>query len=74
MEKQHKYVTFQLFRVKRQGAFFLFQALGGCISGSIKVVSQIRTLHHVLGGTLNPVSDFYRAEPPWKDILICYCG
>ncbi|RZB93543.1 Cystathionine gamma-synthase 1, chloroplastic isoform E [Glycine soja] len=28
--------------------------LGGCISGSIKVVSQIRTLHHVLGGTLNP--------------------
>ncbi|KAL2329939.1 hypothetical protein Fmac_017520 [Flemingia macrophylla] len=28
--------------------------LGGCISGSTKVVSQIRTLHHVLGGTLNP--------------------
>ncbi|KAG4922681.1 hypothetical protein JHK82_051657 [Glycine max] len=47
-------------------------ALGGCISGSTKVVSQIRTLHHVLGGTLNPVSAFYRAEPPWKDINAAY--
>ncbi|KAK7374561.1 hypothetical protein VNO80_07992 [Phaseolus coccineus] len=28
--------------------------LGGCISGSTKVVSQIRTFHHILGGTLNP--------------------
>ncbi|CAK7322954.1 unnamed protein product [Dovyalis caffra] len=28
--------------------------LGGCISGSTKVVSEIRNLHHVLGGTLNP--------------------
>ncbi|TKY65160.1 Cystathionine gamma-synthase 1 [Spatholobus suberectus] len=28
--------------------------LGGCISGSAKVVSQIRTLHHILGGALNP--------------------
>ncbi|KAF7803011.1 cystathionine gamma-synthase 1, chloroplastic [Senna tora] len=28
--------------------------LAGCISGSEKLVTQIRTLHHVLGGTLNP--------------------
>ena len=28
--------------------------LGGCISGPDKLVSQIRNLHHVLGGTLNP--------------------
>lgn len=28
--------------------------LGGCISGSQKLVSAIRTMHHVLGGTLNP--------------------
>ncbi|XP_010258325.1 PREDICTED: cystathionine gamma-synthase 1, chloroplastic [Nelumbo nucifera] len=28
--------------------------LGGCISGSAKLVSEIRTLHHILGGTLNP--------------------
>ncbi|KAF5735554.1 putative cystathionine gamma-synthase [Tripterygium wilfordii] len=28
--------------------------LGGCISGSEKVISQIRNLHHVLGGVLNP--------------------
>ncbi|KAK7295391.1 hypothetical protein RJT34_18298 [Clitoria ternatea] len=28
--------------------------LGGCISGSVKLVSQVRTLHHILGGTLNP--------------------
>ncbi|KAK7340568.1 hypothetical protein VNO77_21275 [Canavalia gladiata] len=28
--------------------------LGGCISGSAEVVSQIRNLHHILGGTLNP--------------------
>ncbi|KAJ6734749.1 CYSTATHIONINE GAMMA-SYNTHASE 1 CHLOROPLASTIC-LIKE [Salix purpurea] len=28
--------------------------LGGCISGSTKLISEIRNLHHVLGGTLNP--------------------
>ncbi|GLU01884.1 hypothetical protein SLE2022_191650 [Rubroshorea leprosula] len=28
--------------------------LAGCISGSLELVSQIRNLHHVLGGTLNP--------------------
>lgn len=28
--------------------------IGGCISGSLELVSQIRNLHHVLGGTLNP--------------------
>ncbi|KAK7268219.1 hypothetical protein RIF29_20914 [Crotalaria pallida] len=28
--------------------------LAGCISGSEKLVSQVRILHHVLGGTLNP--------------------
>ncbi|KAF8091447.1 hypothetical protein N665_0445s0032 [Sinapis alba] len=28
--------------------------LGGCICGPLKVVSEIRNLHHVLGGTLNP--------------------
>ncbi|XP_031254133.1 cystathionine gamma-synthase 1, chloroplastic [Pistacia vera] len=28
--------------------------LAGCISGSEKVVTQIRNLHHVLGGALNP--------------------
>ncbi|KAK8607182.1 hypothetical protein V6N13_052926 [Hibiscus sabdariffa] len=28
--------------------------LAGCISGSEKLVTEIRTLHHVLGGTLNP--------------------
>ncbi|KAJ7971004.1 Cystathionine gamma-synthase, chloroplastic-like protein [Quillaja saponaria] len=28
--------------------------IGGCISGSQKLVSEVRNLHHVLGGTLNP--------------------
>ncbi|KAM2683086.1 hypothetical protein EV1_044740 [Malus domestica] len=28
--------------------------LAGCISGSMKLISEIRTLHHVLGGALNP--------------------
>ncbi|KDP27172.1 hypothetical protein JCGZ_19871 [Jatropha curcas] len=28
--------------------------LGGCISGSTKIISEIRNLHHILGGTLNP--------------------
>ncbi|CAF1794264.1 hypothetical protein HID58_069121 [Brassica napus] len=28
--------------------------LGGCICGPLKIVSEIRNLHHVLGGTLNP--------------------
>ncbi|KAK8673602.1 hypothetical protein V6N13_111928 [Hibiscus sabdariffa] len=28
--------------------------LAGCISGPEKLVTEIRTLHHVLGGTLNP--------------------
>ncbi|KAF2299422.1 hypothetical protein GH714_031892 [Hevea brasiliensis] len=28
--------------------------LAGCISGSTKLVSEIRNLHHILGGTLNP--------------------
>ncbi|KAH0973238.1 hypothetical protein GBA52_025811 [Prunus armeniaca] len=27
--------------------------LAGCISGSLKLVSEIRTLHHILGGALN---------------------
>ncbi|KAF3444790.1 hypothetical protein FNV43_RR14483 [Rhamnella rubrinervis] len=28
--------------------------LGGCISGSLKLVSEVRNFHHILGGTLNP--------------------
>ncbi|XP_071713817.1 cystathionine gamma-synthase 1, chloroplastic-like [Rutidosis leptorrhynchoides] len=28
--------------------------LGGCVSGSTEIISQIRNLHHVLGGALNP--------------------
>ncbi|XP_021911865.1 cystathionine gamma-synthase 1, chloroplastic [Carica papaya] len=28
--------------------------LAGCISGSLKLVSEVRNLHHILGGTLNP--------------------
>ncbi|XP_065856463.1 cystathionine gamma-synthase 1, chloroplastic [Euphorbia lathyris] len=28
--------------------------LAGCVSGSTKLVSEVRNLHHVLGGTLNP--------------------
>ncbi|GKU97231.1 hypothetical protein SLEP1_g10400 [Rubroshorea leprosula] len=28
--------------------------LAGCVSGSLELVTQIRNLHHVLGGTLNP--------------------
>ncbi|XP_010463584.1 PREDICTED: cystathionine gamma-synthase 1, chloroplastic-like [Camelina sativa] len=28
--------------------------LGGCICGPLELVSEIRNLHHVLGGTLNP--------------------
>ncbi|KAJ0232567.1 hypothetical protein HA466_0288200 [Hirschfeldia incana] len=28
--------------------------LGGCVCGSMELVSEIRNLHHVLGGTLNP--------------------
>ncbi|XVE68177.1 hypothetical protein DITRI_Ditri09bG0047900 [Diplodiscus trichospermus] len=28
--------------------------LAGCISGSEKLVTEIRNLHHILGGTLNP--------------------
>ncbi|XP_065629768.1 cystathionine gamma-synthase 1, chloroplastic [Quercus suber] len=28
--------------------------LGGCLSGSEKLVTEVRTLHHVLGGALNP--------------------
>ncbi|CAO2816319.1 unnamed protein product [Amaranthus hypochondriacus] len=28
--------------------------LGGCISGSQKLISVIRNMHHILGGTLNP--------------------
>ncbi|XP_022750671.1 cystathionine gamma-synthase 1, chloroplastic-like isoform X2 [Durio zibethinus] len=33
--------------------------LAGCISGSEKLVTEIRTLHHILGGTLNPVRRVY---------------
>ncbi|KAK9750182.1 hypothetical protein RND81_02G178800 [Saponaria officinalis] len=32
--------------------------LGGCISGSKKVISEIRYMHHILGGTLNPTECF----------------
>ncbi|KAF3434699.1 hypothetical protein FNV43_RR21784 [Rhamnella rubrinervis] len=28
--------------------------LGGCISGPLKLISEIRSLHHVFGGTINP--------------------
>ncbi|KAF5791435.1 putative cystathionine gamma-synthase [Helianthus annuus] len=28
--------------------------LGGCVSGSTDIVSQVRIVHHVLGGTINP--------------------
>ncbi|VVA96112.1 unnamed protein product [Arabis nemorensis] len=33
--------------------------LAGCICGSLKVVSEIRNLHHVLGGTLNPNASYF---------------
>lgn len=39
--------------------FFLLQVLGGCLSGSENLVTEVRTLHHVLGGALNPVRHFY---------------
>ncbi|KAK9741096.1 hypothetical protein RND81_03G081100 [Saponaria officinalis] len=32
--------------------------LGGCISGSKKVISEIRYMHHILGGTLNPNASY----------------
>ncbi|KAJ0243556.1 hypothetical protein HA466_0195950 [Hirschfeldia incana] len=32
--------------------------LAGCISGSMKLVSEIRTMHNLLGGTLSPVNIF----------------
>ncbi|KAL9271627.1 Cystathionine gamma-synthase 1, chloroplastic-like protein [Drosera capensis] len=32
--------------------------LGGCISGSEALVSKIRNMHHVFGGTLNPNASF----------------
>ena len=41
----------------------LFQVLGGCISGPEKLVTQVCNLHHVLGGTLNPVIHFCIALP-----------
>ncbi|KAI3785239.1 hypothetical protein L1987_44354 [Smallanthus sonchifolius] len=28
--------------------------IAGCVSGSTEIVSQVRNVHHVLGGTLNP--------------------
>ncbi|KAF8399516.1 hypothetical protein HHK36_015382 [Tetracentron sinense] len=28
--------------------------LAGCISGSLKVLSPVRTMHHIMGGALNP--------------------
>ncbi|CAN7035075.1 unnamed protein product [Brassica oleracea var. botrytis] len=33
--------------------------LAGCISGSMKLVSEIRIMHNLLGGTLSPVSRVY---------------
>nr|XP_009775846.1 PREDICTED: cystathionine gamma-synthase, chloroplastic-like isoform X2 [Nicotiana sylvestris] len=33
--------------------------LAGCISGPLKLVSEIRNLHHILGGALNPVRHVY---------------
>ncbi|XP_050913883.1 cystathionine gamma-synthase 1, chloroplastic isoform X1 [Lathyrus oleraceus] len=36
--------------------------IGGCISGSAKLISEIRILHHILGGVLNPVSHFYKPD------------
>lgn len=33
------------------------QVLGGCISGSEKLISKIRLYHHVIGGVINPVSE-----------------
>lgn len=32
--------------------------LGGCISGSLKLISVIRNMHHILGGTLNPNASY----------------
>ncbi|KAK9107500.1 hypothetical protein Syun_023511 [Stephania yunnanensis] len=32
--------------------------IAGCISGSMEVVSKVRKLHHVLGGTLNPNASY----------------
>lgn len=34
----------------------LFQVLAGCVSGPLSLISEIRILHHILGGALNPVS------------------
>lgn len=28
--------------------------LGGCVSGPLKLISEIRNLHHIIGGALNP--------------------
>ncbi|KAL0647857.1 hypothetical protein Bca4012_046148 [Brassica carinata] len=36
--------------------------LAGCISGSMKLVSEIRIMHNLLGGTLSPVHIF-RGNP-----------
>ncbi|KAL8088861.1 hypothetical protein AgCh_038576 [Apium graveolens] len=33
--------------------------LAGCISGSKELISTIRNLHHILGGSLNPVKRVY---------------
>lgn len=69
-----------------KNTFFLFQVLGGCISGSNKLISELRTLHHILGGALNPVSNLYKPEPSieilytsfysytWNDIILGYCA
>lgn len=46
-------------KISKLLALFFFQVLAGCISGPMKLVSEVRNLHHVLGGTLNPVGNFF---------------
>lgn len=49
------YATTSIIRLTARQFNFL-QVLGGCISGPDKLVSAVRTLHHILGGAINPVS------------------
>lgn len=54
-------------------ANFLYQVLAGCISGSEKLITQIRNLHHVLGGALNPVSDLNLLDLLDDDMFCSAC-
>ncbi|XP_039016721.1 cystathionine gamma-synthase 1, chloroplastic-like isoform X1 [Hibiscus syriacus] len=48
--------------------------LAGCISGPEKLITEIRTLHHILGGTLNPVScPYLNLDQVILHCLSCFC-